>query len=74
MKPSTVRKGAKLFIKQSLGNKNLVAYFVERIPAQCGRKAVNVLRVSDFAGLYGQDDRGITEMSDYDLSRRGEYV
>lgn len=48
------------------------AYFMRRVPAQQGRPAANYLRFPDYAGLNGPDDDGTCEMSDYDLSRRGE--
>lgn len=74
MKPSTLKHGTKLLIKQSLGNEKIIAFFIKRKPAAGGRKAINILRVPDFEGLMNGDDPGITEMSDYDLSRRGEYA
>ncbi len=72
MRPSKIKPGTKLKIKTALRDR--VAYFVKRVPAQGGRKAVNYLRFPDFAGLNGPDDDGACEMSDYELSRRGEYA
>lgn len=71
MRPSKIKAGQKLLIQPSLGSKSQIAYFIKRIPASCGRQAVNLLRFPDFAGLDGADDDGTCQMSDYDLSRRG---
>ncbi len=75
MKPSKVKAGTKLKI-HPLGNPSLEldAFFVERTPTECGHPAVNYLRVPAYAGLNGADDIGICQMSDYELSRRGEYA
>lgn len=74
MRPSKLKAGEKLLIKPAFGTQNSTAYFVRRVPAGCGRKAVNYLRFPGYAGLNGPDDDGTCEMSDYDLSRRGEYA
>ncbi|MBL3589170.1 MAG: hypothetical protein JMN24_05150 [gamma proteobacterium endosymbiont of Lamellibrachia anaximandri] len=74
MKPTTLKYGEKLRIKPALGTTTETAYFVRRIPARSGRKAVNYVRFPEFAGLNGPDDDGTCEMSDYDLSRRSERV
>ena len=72
MKPSKLKPNQKITVKLSTSSSRRVAYFVRRIPAECGRKAVNFLRFPDFAGMNGPDDKGICEMSDYELSRLGE--
>lgn len=72
MKPSMLKKGDKLAIKSASGEQ--IAFFISRIPAQSGQKAVNLLRFPAHAGLNGKDDTGISGMSDFDLSRRGEYA
>lgn len=75
MKPSKIKAGQKLKIQPSLGGGvDRTAYFVKRISAECGRKAVNYVRFPDYAGLDGPDDDGTCQMSDYDLSRRGNYA
>ncbi len=75
MRPSKIKAGRKLKIQPSLGGgEDRMAYFIKRIPAQCGRKAENYLRFPDFAGLDGPDDNGTCVMSDYDLSRNGKYA
>ena len=71
MRPSQLPSGCKLAITTALGVRT--AYFVGRIPAETGA-AVNLLRFPDYAGLNGPDDTGISQMSDGDLSRRGEYA
>lgn len=71
MKPSQVKPGDKLLISPVGVGRATTAFFVRRIPASQGRKAINLVRFPDFAGLDGPDDDGTTEMSDYDLSRRG---
>ena len=73
MKPSQLKAGAKLNIKSAFGGHN-TAYFIKRVPAEPGRKATNYLRFPEFAGLDSPDDDGICQMSDYDLSRQGEYA
>lgn len=72
MRPSQLTPGDELVIKSVAGEQ--IAFFVDRIPAQAGQKAVNLLRFPAHAGLNGKDDTGISEMSDYDLSRRAEYA
>lgn len=75
MKPSKINAGTKLKIHPVFGSgADVIAYFVKRIPAQCGRKAVNYLRFPDYAGIDGPDDDGTCQMSDYELSRRGEFA
>ena len=74
MKPSKIKAGQKLKVQSSLGNEEMTAFFIKRMPAQCGQKAVNFLRFPDLAGLDGPDDDGTCQMSDYDLSRRGSYA
>ena len=71
MKPSQLKPNQKLLIKPALGAENRIAYFVKRIPAQCGRKAINFVRFPDYEGLNSPEDDGTCHMSDYDLSRRG---
>lgn len=72
MKPSKLKKGDKLLIKNASGEQT--AFFICRTPAEAGQKAMNYLRFPGYAGLNGYDDKGTCEMSDYDLSRRGEYA
>ena len=74
MKPSKIKRGQKLLIKAALGTESLTAFFVKRIPAQCGRKAINLVRFPEYEGLMSPEDDGTCEMSDYDLSRRGEFA
>ena len=73
MKPAKIQPGKKLNIKIPLGDKR-VAFFVQRIPASVGGRAINFLRFPDFEGMASPDDKGICQMSDYDLARRGEYA
>ena len=72
MKPSQLKKCAKLAIKNASGVK--IAFFIARIPAESGQKAMNLLEFPAYAGLNGPDDNGTCEMSDGDLSRRAEYA
>ena len=72
MKPSQLKKGAKLAIKTASGVK--IAFFIDRIPAQAGQKAINLLRFPCYAGLNGPDDNGTCEMNDFDLSKRGAHA
>lgn len=75
MHPSKIKPGTKLKIHPVFNSgADAVAFFVKRIPAQCGCKAVNYLRFPDYAGLDGPDDDGTCQMSDYELSRRGEFA
>lgn len=68
MRPTTIRPGERVSVQTGLGT--ATTYFVRRVPAQCGRKAVNYLRFPDYAGMDGPNDDGTCEMSDYDVSRR----
>ena len=72
MKPSMLKKGDELTIKSASGEQ--IAFFMYRVPAEAGQKAMNYLRVPCYAGLNGPSDNGTCQMSDYDLSRRGEYA
>lgn len=74
MKPSQLRQGDKLSIKSAFGEQTEIAFFIRRIPAEAGQNAVNYLRFPSYAGLDAPDDNGTCVMSDYDLSRRGEYA
>jgi len=74
MKPSRLKPNQKLRVKPSADSQGRTAYFVRRIPAECGRKAVNFIRFPDFAGMDGPEDDGTCQMSDYELSRLGEYA
>jgi len=74
MRPSKLKPGTELKIKFAFGKGSYEAEFIKRIPAALGRKATNHIRVPDFKGLNGPDDDGTCEMSDYELSRRGEIV
>ncbi len=71
-RPSKLRPGQKVLVKELVGNRSNIAFFVRREPARGkGRPAVNYLRFPCFIGLDGSDDGGVCVMSDYDLSRRG---
>lgn len=70
MKPSKIKPGEKLSVQTGFAVRS--AYFVRRVPAQGGRKAVNYLRFPDFAGMEGPEDDGVCEMSDYEVSRTVE--
>ena len=72
MKPAQLKKGDKLAIKSASGEK--IAFFFCRFPAEAGQKAMNLLRFPCYAGLNGLDDNGTCEMSDFGLSKRGEYA
>ena len=73
MRPSQIKPGTQLTI-QMIGGSTKTAHFIKRIPAEGGRMAVNYLRFPEYAGLNGPDDDGTCEMSDYDLSRRGQHA
>lgn len=72
MKRSKFKKGDKLAIKNASGEH--LAFFIERIPAEAGQRAVNLLRVPAYAGLNGPSDIGICEMNDRELSKRAEHA
>ncbi len=74
MRPTKLKHGNKLLIRPALGTESHIGFFVRREPARGGRKAVNYVRFPDYAGLNGPSDDGTIPMSDYDLSRRGEYA
>lgn len=68
MRPSKIQTGEKLLVKTGLGIR--IAFFVRRVPARSGQRAVNYLRFPDYVGMDGPEDDGICQMSDYDVSRR----
>ena len=72
LKPTQVKPNAMLNVH--FAQHQRTGYFVKRIPADSGRPAINYVRFPDFAGIRGEDDDGTCEMSDYFLSRRGEYA
>ncbi|MCU7846686.1 MAG: hypothetical protein KZQ89_01545 [Candidatus Thiodiazotropha sp. (ex Lucinoma kastoroae)] len=74
MRPTKLKIGNKLLIRPALGTRSRIGFFVRRETACGGRKVVNYVRFPDYAGLNGPGDDGTREMSDYDLSRRGEYA
>lgn len=74
MKPLKLKQGDKLLIKGAFEGQTETAFFIRRIPAEAGRKAINYLRFPGYAGVNGPDDNGTCEMTDYDLSRLGEYA
>ncbi len=71
MKPTSLKKNDRVKIINIMGNP-VIGTFKERIPRALGRKAYNVIRVNEYAGLNGPDDDGTVIMSDYDVSRRCE--
>ena len=75
MRPSTLKPGTKLKIKCIFGQGDYTGFFVRREPAKGkGIPAVNYVRFPAFEGLNGPNDDGTCQMSDYELSRRGEVV
>ncbi len=74
MRPSKIKPGTKLKINSTYGAKSEIGYFIKRYPAECGRKAFSLIRFPAYAGLNGGEDDGTSQMSDYDLSRRGEFA
>lgn len=70
MRPTAIQAGEKVWVRTAGGGQP--AYFVRRLPAQGGHKAVNYLRFPAFAGMDGPGDDGTCEMSDYEVSRRVE--
>lgn len=69
MKPSTLKPGNRFLLICS-DQRQREAVFVRRYPAQGGHKAVNIIRVPDFAGLEGPNDDGACTLSDYDFARK----
>ena len=67
MRPSTLKRGEKVWVRTAFSVQP--AYFVRRLPAQGGRRAVNYLRFPAFAGAA---DDGTCEMSDHEVARRVE--
>lgn len=73
MRPSKIQPGTELNI-QMWGGGMRTAYLIRRVPAKGPVPAANYLRFPDFAEQSGIDDDGTCVMSDYELSRRGEYA
>jgi len=69
MKPSKLKPGKRILLTGS-DQRQREAVFIRRHPAQGGRKAINIIRVPDFAGLEGPNDDGTCTISDYDFSRK----
>ncbi|MDF3840451.1 hypothetical protein P3W55_01860 [Pseudomonas citronellolis] len=75
MKPSQLKPGTWLLIREAFGTAEYRARFEGRTPAQGkGRPAVNRLFNPEWVGLSGADDRGMATISDYDLARRGRLL
>lgn len=71
MRPSTLKPGQRVLITPS--NSTSTCWhgtFIQRIARHYGRPAYSIIRVDEFAGLHGPDDRGDTHFSDYDAARR----
>lgn len=72
MKPSQLKPGTWLLIRDAFGTAEYRARFEGRTPAQGkGRPAKNHIHNPDWVGLSGPDDKGCAVISDYDLARRG---
>lgn len=71
MKPTSLKKNDRVKIIHPIGDP-VIGIFEERKPRAPGRKAYNIIRVNEYAGLDGPDDDGTVIMSDYDVSRRCE--
>jgi len=71
VRPSKLKPGMELRVIDSFGEAR-TAFFVRREPRRYGHPAVNYVRFPDYAGLDGPEDDGTCQMSDYDLSRRGQ--
>ncbi|EDM9768665.1 hypothetical protein CXO80_03865 [Salmonella enterica subsp. enterica serovar Corvallis] len=71
MKPTSLYPGQRVLVTPSLGSQPPYhGTFIRRVPRQCGQAAYSVIRVDEFVGLNGPDDRGETPMSDYCISRQ----
>lgn len=70
MRPTTLNPGDVVTVRSALSNYS--ATFIRRAPAAGPVKAVNYFLAPRFVGLNGPDDKGLFEMSDYDVSRRCE--
>lgn len=70
MRPTTLKSGDVVTVQGVIHNYS--ATFIRRSPARGPVKAVNYFQAPRFAGLNGPDDKGLFEMSDYDVSRRCE--
>lgn len=74
LRPSQLHAGDRLLITV-LGGQQHKATFIRRTPAKGkGCPAVNYLRVPAFVGLSGPDDDGTCTISDYELSRNGQFA
>ncbi len=72
MRPSHLKPGTWLVIREAFGTGEYHARFEGRTPAQGkGRPAVNHLFNPEWVGLSSADDSGMATISDYELARRG---
>lgn len=72
MRPSKLKPGTWLVIRDAFGTGEYRARFEGRTPARGkGRPAKNRLFNPDWVGLSGPDDQGEAVISDYELVRRG---
>ncbi len=59
IRPSKLRPGQKVLVKEFVGNHSNITFFICRKPARGkGKPAVNYLRFPCFIGLDGPDDDG----------------
>lgn len=71
MRPSTLKPGQRVMIQPTISTFPCNhGTFIRRVPRTSSRPAYSVIRVDEFAGLYGPEDLGDTPFSDYDAARR----
>lgn len=71
MEIKKLKTGDPLLITPSIyGLDEFVATFIQRVPSQGQCKAINYLQAERFVGLYGENDKGLFEMSDYEIARK----
>lgn len=68
MRPTQLKPDDAVAVTTSFGV--VTGIFVKRIPAECGRPAVNIIRIPRFAGLNGPADDGICQFTDRDVVDR----
>lgn len=68
MKPVDAKPGQRLYYTSPNGSQR-VAYFEKRVPRYGKQPPCNILRIPDFEGMYGPDDKGFCSLTDREMKR-----
>ncbi|HBU6376168.1 hypothetical protein AB9C21_03430 [Klebsiella michiganensis] len=71
MKPGKLKPGCRVLIKPEFkGGFLRHGTFIRRVQRTAYESAYSVIRVDEYVGLNGPDDKGDAHFPDYDVSRR----